>query len=85
MIRSVVRGLAAVGVINSVISVFYYFSVVRAAFFTEAKDTTPIRIPAAATAALVVLAVIVIGIAVYPQPWFDIAEMSMAMMSVAKR
>ncbi len=77
--------LAAVGVVNSVISVFYYFSVVRAAFFTEAKDTTPIRIPAAATAALVVLAVVVIGIAVYPQPWADLASMSMAMLSVAKR
>jgi NADH-quinone oxidoreductase subunit N len=77
--------LAAVGVINSVISVFYYFSVVRAAFFTEAKDTTPIRISLPVTASLVVLAVIVLAIAVYPQPWFDIANMSMAMLSVAKK
>ncbi len=77
--------LAAVGVINSVISVFYYFGVVRAAFFTEAKDRTPIRIPLPVTAVLLVMAVVVIGIAVYPQPWLDIANMSMAMLSVAKK
>jgi NADH:ubiquinone oxidoreductase subunit 2 (subunit N) len=68
--------LAAIGVINSVISVFYYFSVVRAAFFMEPKDPTPIRIPNVVTAAMGVSAALVLLIALYPQPLFDLANIS---------
>ncbi len=75
--------LAAVGVVNSVISVFYYFSVVRAAFFQEPKDPSPIRIPSAVTAAVAVTGVLVLLIALYPDPLFNVANMSMAMLGVA--
>lgn len=74
--------LAAVGVINSVVSVFYYFSVVRAAFFAPATDPTPIRIPPLVTAALTVTAVMVLLIMVLPEPFFNVASMSMAMLGV---
>lgn len=71
--------LAAIGVVNSVISVFYYFSVVRAAFFEEAKDATPIRLAPAITFSLVVSAAVVLLVAVYPEPLLNLAAWSMAM------
>jgi proton-translocating NADH-quinone oxidoreductase chain N len=77
--------LAAVGVINSVISIFYYFSVVRASFFQAPVDPTPIRISPVVTAALTVTAVMVLLIALYPDPVFNIASQSMAMLGVAAR
>lgn len=72
--------LAAVGVVNSVVSVFYYFGVVRAAFFMPPTDTTPIRIPPLATAALTITAVMVIAIFLFTQPVYDVATASMAML-----
>ena len=76
--------LAAIGVINSIVSVFYYFGVVRAAFFLEAKDTTPIRVAPLLTLLLAVSAVVVLLIAVYPQPLFNLAAWSMGMFGVVK-
>ncbi|MBI4785554.1 MAG: NADH-quinone oxidoreductase subunit N [Chloroflexi bacterium] len=75
--------LAVVGVINSVVSVFYYFNIVRASFFQAPTDATPIRLSPVVTAALTVTAVVVLLIAVYPQPLFDVTSMSMAMLGVA--
>lgn len=71
--------LAAIGVVNSVISVFYYFSVVRAAFFEQATDATPIRLAPAITLSLVVSAAVVLLVAVYPEPLLNLAAWSMAM------
>lgn len=71
--------LAVIGIINSVISVFYYFSIVRAAFFEEAKDATPIRLAPAITLSLVASAAVVILVAVYPEPLLNLAAWSMAM------
>ncbi|MBM3127779.1 MAG: NADH-quinone oxidoreductase subunit N [Chloroflexi bacterium] len=71
--------LATVGVINSVVSVFYYFTVVRAAFFEEAKDATPIRLAPAVTFSLVVSAAMVLLVAVYPEPLLNLAAWSMGM------
>jgi NADH:ubiquinone oxidoreductase subunit 2 (subunit N) len=71
--------LAAVAVVNSVISVFYYFSVVRQAFFEEAKDATPIRLAPAVTFSLVVSAAMVLFVAVWPEPLLNLAAWSMGM------
>jgi NADH-quinone oxidoreductase subunit N len=35
--------LAAFGVFNSVISVYYYFGIIRLAFFTEGPDESPLQ------------------------------------------
>ena len=75
--------LAAIGVINSVISVFYYFSVVRQAFFEAPKDPTPIRIAPLVTFALAITGVLVLAFAIYPDPVVNIASWSMAMFGVA--
>lgn len=71
--------LAAIAVVNTVISVFYYFSVVRAAFFEQARDATPIRLAPAITFSLVVSAAIVLLVAVYPEPLLNLAAWSIAM------
>jgi len=71
--------LAAIGVVNSVISVFYYFSVVRQAFFEPAKDPTPIRLAPLVTFALTVSAAMVLLVAVYPEPLLNLAAWSMGM------
>lgn len=76
--------LAAIGVINSVISVFYYFAIVRAAFFEEPKEATAIRVPAVVTTALVASAAVVLLVAVYPQPLIDMAAWGMGMFGIAK-
>lgn len=76
--------LAAVGVVNSVVSVFYYFNVVRAAFFQPATDPTPIRLSPVVTLALTVTAVVVLLIAIFPQTLFDVTRFSTAMLGVVK-
>ncbi len=76
--------LAAIGVVNSVISVFYYFNVVRAAFFMEPKDASPISMSFVAKTSLAICGVLVFALALYPQPFIDFAGMSMAMLGVAK-
>ncbi|HEX9076213.1 MAG TPA: NADH-quinone oxidoreductase subunit N [Anaerolineae bacterium] len=76
--------LAAVGVINSVVSVFYYFSVVRASFFTAPTDPTPIRVSPVVTLALTVTAAVVLLIAIFPQTVFDFTQLSTAMLGVVK-
>ncbi|MBI5029167.1 MAG: NADH-quinone oxidoreductase subunit N [Chloroflexi bacterium] len=75
--------LAAIGVINSVISVFYYFSVVRQAFFEAPKDPTPIRIAPLVTLSLVITGALVLAFAIYPDPVVNIAAWSMGMFGVA--
>lgn len=77
--------LAAVGVLNSVVSVFYYFKVIGAAFFQPATDDTPIHLAPAVVVALTASAVLVLLIAVYPQPLINVTNMSLAMMGVTTR
>ncbi len=74
--------LAAVGVVNSVVSVFYYFNVVRAAFFTAPTDVTPIRLSPTVTLALTAAAAVVLLIFLYPQPLINVTNMSMTMLGV---
>jgi len=76
--------LAVIGVVNSVISVFYYFGVVRQAFFEAPKDATPIRVAPLVTLSLVVTAAFVFGFALYPEPLLNFAAWSMQMFAVVK-
>jgi proton-translocating NADH-quinone oxidoreductase chain N len=69
--------LAGVAVVMSVVSVFYYFNVVRHCFFLEPKDTTPIKLPRAITATLTVSAAAVLLLFLFTQPLFDFAMLSM--------
>jgi len=83
-LRQGLLALAAVAVVNSVISVFYYFNIVRATFFLEAKDASHIVTPRLATFALTVCGILVLALSIVPQPFIDFARMTTAMLGVGK-
>jgi len=69
--------LALVGVINSVISVFYYFNVVRHMFFLPPPEgSSAVRLPWTISLPLVITGVMTLAIGVYPQPFIDLATYS---------
>lgn len=76
--------LAAVGVVNSVISVFYYFSIIRAVFFMEPKDPSPIRVAPLVNLALFASGALVVLLFFFTQPLFNVANMAMAMLGVGR-
>jgi NADH-quinone oxidoreductase subunit N len=58
--------LAVVMVVNSVVSLFYYVSIVRQMYFVEVREARPLRAPALVAAVVVVAAVAVVAVGVYP-------------------
>lgn len=70
--------LAAIGVFNGVISLYYYFNVVRHAFFLPAKEEKAIPVTPAVRAALLACIIMVLGIGVFPQPFIRLAQMAAA-------
>jgi NADH-quinone oxidoreductase subunit N len=58
--------LAVVMVVNSVISVWYYFSVIRPMFFLEPESARPFRAPALVTAVVVLASAAVVVLGVLP-------------------
>ncbi len=63
--------LALAGVINSVISVFYYARVIRAIYVEEPLKAIRIKQPIELTLAVVICLIGVIVIGIYPQPFID--------------
>ncbi len=66
--------LAAFGVFNSVISVYYYFGVVRRAFFDANADESPIRMNLAMRTVVVLTLVITLLMSLYGQPFIQLAS-----------
>jgi NADH-quinone oxidoreductase subunit N len=66
--------LAAFGVFNSVISVYYYFGVVRYIFFVPGEDETPIRTDLVMNAVVVVTLAMTLVMALYGQPFIKLAS-----------
>ncbi|GAB4429467.1 MAG: NADH-quinone oxidoreductase subunit N [Anaerolineae bacterium] len=62
------------GVINSAISVYYYFGVVRQIFFESAEDESPIRINPAMNAVVALTLVMTLLMALYGQPFIQFAS-----------
>ncbi|MFQ5344189.1 MAG: NADH-quinone oxidoreductase subunit N, partial [Anaerolineae bacterium] len=67
-------GLAAIGVVNGVISVVYYFGVVKEMFFLGETEAEPVRVGAWLQAALVVSLVMTLVIGLYPEPFIELAN-----------
>jgi NADH:ubiquinone oxidoreductase subunit 2 (subunit N) len=68
--------LAGVGILNSVISVYYYFGVARLVFFAQGPDESPIR-PGLVMGGVVALTLaMTLLIALYGQPFIDLANNS---------
>ena len=68
--------LAVIGIINSVISVYYYFGVARQALFSEGEDESPIRPGLAMNTVVVVTTLMTLVIALYGQPFINLANNS---------
>lgn len=78
--------LAAIGVINSVISVFYYFRVVRPMFFDEAPaGAPPVTYDRWLQVGLVVTALMTLLILFFPQPLYNLAVGGAQIFGVALR
>jgi len=71
--------LAIIGVINGVISLYYYFGVLQQAFFLPPKDETPIAASLSLRVALAVALVMTLGIAIFAQPFIRLALTSAAL------
>jgi len=68
--------LAVVMLVNSVVSVFYYFVVPRQMFLRDAADTSRLRVPALVTAVVAVTMIGIVAIFVVPNPIARLAEIS---------
>ncbi len=65
--------LATIGVVNSVLSIVYYFKIVRPMFFDPPPEDTPIRASRWLNLVLVVTGVMVLVIFFVSQPFFNTA------------
>ena len=65
--------LAIIGVVNGVISVYYYYGVIRQAFFVPPKDEAPIVATPPLQVALVVAFVMTLGVGIFAQPFIRLA------------
>jgi NADH-quinone oxidoreductase subunit N len=71
--------LGVIAAINSVIALFYYSGVVREVWFREPAegfDTSPVRVPFALSAAMVMLSVVVVVVGIYPQLFARVGELA---------
>ena len=73
-IRLQYYALAIIGVINGVISLYYYYGVMRQAFFFPPRDETPIAASPSLRLALAVALVMTIGIVIFAQPFIELAQ-----------
>lgn len=75
--------LAGIGILNSVISVYYYFGVARLAFFGEGPDESPIRPGFVMNTVVTVTLVMTLLIALYGQPFINFANSSAQILAAA--
>ena len=68
--------LAAFGILNSVISVYYYFGVARRAFFGQGEDESPIKAGGLMNAVVTITMVMTLLLALYGQPFIRFASES---------
>ncbi|MBI2122816.1 MAG: NADH-quinone oxidoreductase subunit N [Armatimonadetes bacterium] len=74
--------LAIVGVVNSVISLYYYAGVIRAMYVMPAASTVPLREPAALQVALGIAGLGTLLIGLYPQPIIDLARSAVLLLRI---
>jgi NADH:ubiquinone oxidoreductase subunit 2 (subunit N) len=73
--------LAVVGIVNSVISVYYYYAIIRQMFFGEAGDAPPIEEGPALRVVVGVAAAVVLMIALYAEPFIQLATQSVNLLA----
>jgi proton-translocating NADH-quinone oxidoreductase chain N len=75
--------LAVVGIVNSVISVYYYYAIMRQMFFGEVGDAEPIAAAPSLRLVVAVNVVMVLAIALYAEPFIRLATDSMQMLAAS--
>src|SRR5205085_608269 len=70
--------LAILAVVMSVVSFYYYFRFIRAMYIEAESEPQPVRMAAPLRVALVVAALLVIFIGVYPQPVINLTQRAAA-------
>ena len=75
--------LVGVGILNSVISVYYYFGIARQVFFGQGQDESPIRPGLVMGSVVAVTLVMTLLIALYGQPFIDLANNSAQILAAA--
>jgi NADH-quinone oxidoreductase subunit N len=68
--------LAVIMLVNSVISVAYYFAVPRQMIFKDPEDGSPLRVPVLVTAVVAVAMVALVVIFILPSPFADLADLA---------
>jgi NADH-quinone oxidoreductase subunit N len=66
--------LAGVAVVASFISLYYYLMVMKAIYVTHSEETSRLHVPLVMQGAVVVLALGVFFVGLYPQPIFDLTD-----------
>jgi NADH-quinone oxidoreductase subunit N len=74
-------GLAVVGIINSVISVYYYYAIMREMLFGEAGEAQPVPTGLGLHTVVAVNAIMVLVIALYAEPFIQLATQSVQMLA----
>ncbi len=64
--------LAVVGILNSVVSLWYYIGVIRAMYLMPASSPEPVVEPAAVGVALAITAIGTLVIGIFPQPFINL-------------
>lgn len=72
--------LSVVAIVNTVVSVYYYFNVVRLMFFGEPNDASPVLSTRALNFVIGVTLVMTILVLVYSQPFSDFAQKTAGML-----
>ena len=68
--------LAVIMLVNSVISIAYYFAVPRQMIFKDPEDGSPLRVPVLVTAVVAVAMVALVVIFILPSPFADLADLA---------
>jgi NADH-quinone oxidoreductase subunit N len=66
--------LAAIAVVASFVSLYYYLQVLRVMYVSQPPDYTRFKVPMLMQASVVVLTVGVFFVGLYPAPWFDLTD-----------
>jgi NADH:ubiquinone oxidoreductase subunit 2 (subunit N) len=75
--------LAVVGIVNSVISVYYYYAIMRQMFFGEAGDEAPLAVTPVMKLMVGVNALVVLAIALYAEPFIRLANQSVQILAAS--
>jgi NADH:ubiquinone oxidoreductase subunit 2 (subunit N) len=75
--------LAVVGIINSVVSVYYYYAIMRQMFFGEAGDDAPLAVTPVMKLMVGVNVLVVLAIALYAEPFIQLANRSVQILAAS--